>query len=303
MSPVAEVAASPPVDTCPGHPQMAEAWQRSKVRYLSSGGLEIPIRVFGDEGTKTPVVLVHGLQSHSGWFVQCGRYLSELGHPVYAPDRRGSGLSRAARGHAASYEDMLEDLAAVVEHAVQGRSHGHVHLLGHCFGAIPVALFAQREPQRLRSLILATPALYTQVTVPVLARMRILWSRLTGVPFPLPVPYPKELLTDQEPYLHFIQEDQLVLQTLTSRFFFEVFRARTALLRSGRPLAMPVFMALAGHDALADNRGNAEFHRRKAPARSQMVTYGSARHILEFSPERDAFFGDLGDWLRRLDQV
>jgi acylglycerol lipase len=302
MSPEAKVAASPPVDTCPGHPELAEAWQRSTVRFLpSSGGVEIPIRVFGDEGTKPPVILVHGLQSHSGWFVQSGRYLAELGHPVYAPDRRGSGLSREARGHAARYEEMLEDLAAVVDLAVQGRSGGHVHILGHCFGAIPAALLAHREPRKIRSLILATPALCTRVTVPFLTRLEILWSRATGVPFRIPVPYPEECLTDQEPYLRFIREDRLALRTLTSRFFFELFRGRSALLKSPGRFAMPVFMALAGQDALADNRGNAELHRRTAPERSQMVTYGSARHILELSPERDAFFRDLGDWVGRID--
>ena len=289
-------------DECPDHPEMAEAWRQSRVRYLPvGGGVEVPIRVFGEQATLAPVILVHGLQSHSGWFVQSGRYLAGLGHPVYAFDRRGSGLSCEPRGHTTRYEQMLADLGQVAKHAVQGRSDPRVHLLGHCFGAIPAALFAWQEPGRVKSLILAAPGLYTRVTVPAMTKMRIVWSRWTGVSVPVPVPYPVDLLADQQSYQRFMQADRLALSALTSDFFFEVFRAQCFLIRHVRRFTMPVFMALAGNDALADNRKNGAFYRRTASDRSQIVTYPYARHILEFSTERDVFFRDLGDWVRRID--
>ena len=292
-----------PMDARPDHPDMIEAWRQSKVRYLPvGGGTEVPVRVFGEQSPGIPVILVHGLQSHSGWFVQSGRFLADLGRPVYAFDRRGSGLSREPRGHAVCYEQILSDLAEVVEHAVQGRSDRRVHLLGHCFGAIPAALFAWQEPRRVMSLIMAAPGLYTRVTVPIPTRIRIVWSRCIGVPIIVPVPYPVELLTDQDSYRRFIQEDRLTLSALTGDFFFEAFRARRSLIRSARRFTMPVFMALAGSDALADNRKNSEFYQKIASERSKIVRYRHARHILEFSPERDAFFRDLGDWVRRIDQ-
>src|SRR3972149_2395959 len=37
------------------------------------------------------VLYLHGIQSHSGWYVQSCEILSENGYTIYAPDRRGSG--------------------------------------------------------------------------------------------------------------------------------------------------------------------------------------------------------------------
>lgn len=293
-----------PVDECPAHPEMIEAWRQSKVRYLpTEWGGEVPVRVFGERAPRTPVILLHGLQSHSGWFVQSGQYLADMGHPVYAFDRRGSGLSREPRGHAARYEEMLGDLGRVVEYAIQDRSSPRVHLLGHCFGAIPAALFARQESQRVKSLILASPGLYTQVAVPALTSLRILWSRWTGTAIQVPVPYTVEHLTDQESYQRFIRADRLALSALTSDFFYEVFRARRSLISRARRLTMPVLMALAGNDALADNGKNRAFYQRTVSVQhSRIVTYGHARHIIEFSTERGAFLRDLGDWLLRIDR-
>ncbi|MEN6426888.1 MAG: alpha/beta fold hydrolase, partial [Phycisphaerales bacterium] len=79
-------------------------------------GTEIPLRVF-EGGSGTPVVMLHGLYSHSGWFMQSAAFLASHGCPVYSFDRRGWGLSRESRGHAWSFRDLLDEIDAVVNHA------------------------------------------------------------------------------------------------------------------------------------------------------------------------------------------
>ncbi len=64
-------------------------------------GSPIPTRVWHVDGATakaTPVVMTHGLQSHSGLFARSQAHLASLGLPVYAFDRRGSGRSRERRG-------------------------------------------------------------------------------------------------------------------------------------------------------------------------------------------------------------
>src|SRR5262249_2375614 len=62
------------------------------------------------------VILIHGLQSHAGWFVEsrAGEQLAAQGLAVYAPDRRGSGCSAGPRGDIASFHEWYSDLADVV---------------------------------------------------------------------------------------------------------------------------------------------------------------------------------------------
>src|SRR5829696_1790316 len=56
------------------------------------------------------LLFVHGIASHGAWFAETATYLADRGVAVYAPDRRGSGLSGGQRGHLARYEQALDDL-------------------------------------------------------------------------------------------------------------------------------------------------------------------------------------------------
>ena len=66
------------------------------VRWLS-----LQIAVWPPTGpTKGQVVVLHGVQSHSGWYHRLGRTLASSGYLASFPDRRGSGANQADRGHA-----------------------------------------------------------------------------------------------------------------------------------------------------------------------------------------------------------
>ena len=55
-------------------------------------------------------MVLHGVQSHGGWYHRLGRTLAEAGYEAHFPDRRGSGANRADRGHAPSSRRLLDDL-------------------------------------------------------------------------------------------------------------------------------------------------------------------------------------------------
>src|SRR5262245_53960940 len=65
----------------------------------------------GVGGQPSAVLLfLHGIASHGAWFGQTAVYLADRGIAVYAPDRRGSGLSKGSRGHLLRYEQALDDV-------------------------------------------------------------------------------------------------------------------------------------------------------------------------------------------------
>lgn len=82
----------------------------SGVEYVSGkDGICLAVRVVGRKGDRTPLLTLHGLQSHSGWFVQSQTFLANLGFTVYAMDRRGSGLSEGEPGECRDFHQMGED--------------------------------------------------------------------------------------------------------------------------------------------------------------------------------------------------
>ena len=261
-------------------------------------GTEIPMRVFGPEGSGVPLVMLHGLRSHSGWFVQSSGFIASLGHPVYSFDRRGFGLSRQTRGHTSRFKDIINETRAVVDYVTGRHNTDRVHLLGHCFGAIPGAIFACRYPDRVASLILSAPGIYTRAIITPLERVQIALLWFLRPLHLMALRLEAEDLADLEPDRQFIRSDPLSLHDLTAGSYFEVFRARRYLKKNQHRLRAPLFMALAGRDRLSDNARNTAFLHTAPSANKRLKTYADATHILEFSREKDAFFQDLADWLR-----
>ena len=269
------------------------------ISVAAARGYHIPVRSYGTEGSRQPVVMLHGLQSHSGWFGQSAAYMAGLGHPVHAFDRCGSGVSVGRCEAGERLSGVLAEIDAVVEHALAETRHDRVHLVGHCFGAIPALLHASvHRPDRIASLILATPALYTRTDVRAWDKARILWSVLAGRPVNVEVPIAPEEFTDERAFVDFVENDPLIRTAFPARLLFEVRRARSDLPRAVRALCTPTLVAMAGDDAICDNeRSRALLEGATAPM--EFHRYDRARHILEFSADRNAFLGDLAHWTQR----
>jgi alpha-beta hydrolase superfamily lysophospholipase len=107
-----------------------------------------------------------------------------------------------------------------------------------------------------------------------------------------------EQFSELEPFVAFVRNDPLALRTAPARLMYEVARARHRLAHAARALRAPLFVAYAGSDLICDNRRNRRLLAR-VTSPMETHTYDGARHILEFSTERDAFFADLTDWLTR----
>jgi alpha-beta hydrolase superfamily lysophospholipase len=192
---------------------------------------------------------------------------------------------------------MIEETRTIVDHATRRHNARRVHLLGHCFGAIPGAVFACCYPDSVASLILSTPGIHTRGIVTPLEKVQIALLGFARPCHRMALRLEADDLADLEPDRQFIRNDPLSPRDLTAGFYFEVFRARRYLQRRRRRLRAPLFMALAGRDRLSDNARNTAFFHRAPSANKRLKTYPDATHILEFSREKDAFFQDLADWL------
>ena len=262
-------------------------------------GYRIPVRCFGPRGTRRPVVVLHGLESHSGWFVQSARRVAALGLPVHAFDRCGSGVSDTDGARGARFADLFAEVDAVADGALAGSRHQSVHLLGHCFGAIVALLYAAlHRPSRVASVVLSTPALYTRADLPVKDKVRVLWSVLGRRADRVPIPLSAEEFSELAPFVELVRRDPLVLRTAPARLFYEIRRARGRLRAAAGALRAPLFVAMAGDDPICDNARNRRLFER-VTARKEIRTYSGARHILEFSNARQAFLDDLAAWFER----
>ena len=118
------------------------------------------------EGARGSVVVVHGLGEHIGRYAALAAQLNAWGWQVAGFDHRGHGHSDGPRGGLARDDDLLRDLAQVID-TTRASWPGPLVLLGHSMGGLVAARFVaeglQAQPagwhRAVDALVLSSPAL------------------------------------------------------------------------------------------------------------------------------------------------
>jgi proline iminopeptidase len=120
----------------------------------SIGGYRYHLEVFGLP-TSPVVVVVHGGPGGDYRYLLPLQGLSDEYQVVFY-DQRGSGLSPRVPDEQLGLEQSLEDLGAVIGSV---GPHAPVRLVGHAWGAMLVAAYLGRHPERVSHAVLAEPEL------------------------------------------------------------------------------------------------------------------------------------------------
>ena len=244
------------------------------------------------------VVILHGVQSHGGWYSNLGQILASRGYEAHFPDRRGSGANRADRGHTPSMGRLLADVAEYLETLRVQAPDRPIALAGISWGGKLAVIAAGRQPRLVDALALICPGLHPRVGVGRWERLRIalayfLHRRKT---FSIPLSDPA-LFTASHAGQEFIANDPLGLRAATagllaaSTFIDRVVRTIPPQVRQ------PALLMLAGQDRIVDNeRTRAYFDRLASPDR-RVIDYPDGHHTLEFDRDPSRYALDLADWL------
>lgn len=124
----------------------------SGTRALGSHGVRLATEHFGSEGRAAILLVMGATASMLGWPERLIEELAERGFFVVRYDHRDTGLSTTYPAGAPDYvvEDMVDDLAAVLD----GYALGRAHIVGMSLGGLICQAFALMQPDRVQSLTL-----------------------------------------------------------------------------------------------------------------------------------------------------
>jgi alpha-beta hydrolase superfamily lysophospholipase len=250
-------------------------------------------------GPLAEVVMLHGIQSHAGWYEHSCRVLAEAGFAVSFLDRRGSGRNQEARGDAPSFRRLLDDVAEYVQSLRSLTLPARRTLVvGISWGGKLAVGLQRRHPGLTDGLVLLCPGFFPQVKPSLRERLAIAWARLVRPArlFPIPLDDP-ELFTATPRWQDFLRTDPLLLHRATARFFVESVRLDRYLRRAPGYVAVPTLLLLAGRDRIIHNARTHAYVERFA-GQKEVIEYPEAHHTLEFEPEPGVFLNDLIGWLR-----
>ena len=244
------------------------------------------------------VLYLHGIQSHGAWFEWSAARLALTGCVVLLPDRRGSGLNRAARGDVPRAERWLADLDELADWTAREFGLERFGVVGVSWGGKPAAWWALRRPERVAQLLLITPGLFPAVDVGLWQRAKIAASLVfcPAKEFPIPLNDPA-LFTDNPSGQAFIANDPLKLTRATARFLYQSARL-DRILRRARPgsLRPETSLWLAGRERIIRNSPTIAWLTRIAAQPAHTDIQATAAHTLEFEPDVEELGERLVVW-------
>ena len=247
-------------------------------------------------GGLPPVLYLHGIQSHPGWFFASAGKLAANGHEVFQVTRRGSGANRSDRGHARSAGEILDDVHAAVRFVLERTGSRRLALVGVSWGGKLAAAWcaSSENPEAIASLTLVAPGIAPRVDVSLATKLGVAACLLVRprARFAIPLGEP-ELFTDNESMREFIRRDGLALHWATARFMYASRCLDRMVVRApvGR-LTMPVTLILSADDRIIDSEATARSVKRLTDRRAEVISLSGA-HTLEFQEDPSAFHQTL----------
>ena len=264
---------------------------------LAGGGGGVLWRHAPHGPAKRPVLYLHGIQSHPGWYVRSAQYLARQGHPVYQLIRRGSGEDANPRGHAPSVAALLADVSLAADLAMKRSDADAFHLLGVSWGGKLAAAWALdgHRRERCASLTMACPGLAAKVEPSPATKLAIAAALLVAPRrrFQIPLSDPA-LFTDNPAMRDYLRADPHRLHRATARMLYVSRQLDTILRRAPRGSwgGLRATLILAQQDRIIDNQAAETMARRLSGDDLDVRTLPGC-HSLEFEPDPRAYFDAL----------
>jgi alpha-beta hydrolase superfamily lysophospholipase len=269
--------------------------------FIASDGYPFHVAVWPAAGPpRGRVVVLHGVQSHSGWYHSLGRTLSGTGYQASFPDRRGSGPNLQDRGHAPSGRRLVQDIAEWLMSLREEDPSLPITLAGISWGGKLVVITAASHPELVDGLALVCPGLLPRVGVSRREKFQIAWAILTDRRkfFPIPLSDPA-LFTANPEAQAFIAADPHSLREGTAGLMAASFFIDRVVRRAPSKIHQPALLMLAGRDRIVDNGRTLAYYRTLATTDREVIEYPEGHHTLEFEPDPNRYAHDLIDWIER----
>jgi alpha-beta hydrolase superfamily lysophospholipase len=273
-------------------------------RLNTRDGLQLHLQHWPAAGVASrSVLIVHGLGEHIGRYAHVAAQLNAWGWPVYGYDQRGHGRSSGPRGGLGADDDLLHDLAAIID-AVRAVQTGPLVLLGHSMGGLVAARFVAGDAgaawvRPVQALVLSSPALDPGMSIP----QKLLLASLGRLAPNLALGNglkPEWISHDAQVVRNYVA-DPLVHDRVTPRLARFIVDGGAVVAERAAHWTVPTLLLYAGSDRCVAPAGSAGFAAAAPQALVAAHEFRALYHEIFNEPEQAEVLGVLRDWLDTLD--
>ncbi|XP_057957919.1 uncharacterized protein LOC131150883 [Malania oleifera] len=253
----------------------------------------------GDE-IKGILIIIHGLNEHSGRYAHFARQLTSCNFGVYAMDWIGHGGSDGLHGYVPSLDHVVADTGAFLEKIKSENPGIPCFLFGHSTGGA-VVLKAASDPyieQMLEGIVLTSPALRVKPAHPIVRAVAPLFSLVVPT-FQFKGANKRGIPVSRDPAALLAKYSDPLVYTgpIRVRTGHEILRISSYLMRNFKAVTVPFFVLHGTADRVTDPFASQDLYNEAASEFKDIRLYDGFLHDLLFEPEREEIAQDIIAWM------
>jgi len=244
---------------------------------------------------KAIVLIVHGLNSHSGYYQNFALQLNENNYEVYAMDLHGRGHSDGERYYVADYKDIIADIDLVLQTARAAQPTLPIFLFGHSAGGIFASVYAVEHQHQLKGLISESFAL--QLPAPAFA-MAVMTFLGYIIPHVRLVKLNNQDFSRERSVVEAMNNDPLLAhERQPAKTMQQLLRAAAWLKKKMPDIKLPLFILHGTADKVTQSGGSNYFMEHAASTDKQLKLYEGYFHDLLNDKDNAIVVRDIIQWL------
>lgn len=281
-------------------PVQRESIRRIEDHLPARDGQRLFHRAWLPAESEMALALVHGFGEHSGRYEELASWLARRGVAVHAFDLRGHGRTAGRRGHAASFDLLLDDVATMIDRVSVEHPGLPRVLLGHSMGGLLATAFVCERKPDIDRLVVSGPALALS---PDISRVRLVlaqWLRRILPTLALDAGLDPNGLSRDPEVVRRYESDPLVHGRISAALAAGMLDAQARTAASAASVGVPMLLLHGEDDPLCLVQGSRDFFEALPADRvsgSRLRTYPGLKHEIFNEPERLQVYGDLFAWL------
>ena len=260
------------------------------------GGLKIATRTWKPPGAARGImILIHGFNSHSGYFAWAAERFAGAGFATYALDHRGRGKSEGERFYVDKFSDWLADVDKLVGIARSENPGLPVYVLGHSVGGVIASSYVLEHQAEIAGLICESFAF--DVGLPQLAQLALEGASYL-IPH-LPVYSLKNEIFSRDPkVLEQMNNDPLIKdEKQPAETAAEVLKAAARLKDNMPKINVPVFIIHGTDDKATRFQGSQYFYDHVGSKDKTLKLYEGGYHDLLNDIDKETVMADILAWV------
>lgn len=260
------------------------------------GGLKIFTRSWHPaEAPRAIVAIVHGFNSHSGYYQWVADQFVGHGLAVYALDLRGRGQSDGERFYVQKFDDYADDVATFVALAKADHPGLPVFLLGHSAGGVVSCIYTLEHQADIAGLICESFA--HEVPAPDFA-LAVLKGLSHVAPHAHVLKLNNEDFSRDPKVVAAMNSDPLIANEVQpTQTVAEMVRADERLKRDFGQITLPVLILHGTSDKATKPSGSQRFYDTAGSRDKTLKLYEGHFHDLLNDVDKDIVMADIQQWI------